>query len=252
MKLKTLIIDDEPDALDKLRSYIETVPFLELVAECQGTTEALEYMVDHEVDLIFTDIEMPDINGISFMESLTTRTMVVFTTAYSEYAVDGFRVSAIDYLVKPYRLIDFHRAANKCLEVWRNRHPAISDSANVPEAIFIKVETRFERIWLRDIRYIKGYGEYLQVYTAGSRFPLMTISSFQSIITRLPQQFQQIHRSYIVNIEHIARIERMRIYMDDDTVLPIGATYRDKFFEYLSGRTIGKIPKISSETGKEE
>lgn len=240
MKLKTIIIDDEPDALEKLESYVEKIPFLELAAKCSGTSEAMEYMADHEVDLIFTDIEMPDESGLSFVESLTRRTMVIFTTAYPEYAVDGFRLSAVDYLVKPYSLADFRRAANKALEVWQNRNtPGKQPSGD--DTIFVKTETRFERFVLKDIRYIKGYGEYLQLFVDGRQRPVLTISSFAGIKNRLSPEFIQVHRSYIVNVNSIERIEKSRIIMDAATDIPIGATYRDDFFSYLLSHAIGKV-----------
>lgn len=242
MKLKTLIIDDEPDALEKLQSYVEKIPFLELAAKCSGPSEAMEYMADHDVDLIFTDIEMPDINGVSFVESLTKRTMVIFITAYPEYALEGFRLSAIDYLVKPYSMADFQRAANKAVEAYRNRNPqAPARSEN--DSIFVKTETRFERFYLREIRYIKGYGEYLQLFIEGRQHPVLTISSFAAIKSKLSPEFIQVHRSYIVNVNQIDRIERSRVIMDPQTYIPVGATYRDDFFGYLLANAIGKVAR---------
>lgn len=243
MKLRTLIIDDEPDALDKLKSYIEKVPFLELVAECQGSTEALEILSNESVDVIFTDIDMPDIDGIAFVESLTTRTMVVFITAYRDFAVDGFRLSAIDYLVKPYSMAEFRRAANKVLEVWHNRHPQPDTSSDKFDSLFIKVENRFERISQSDITYIKGFGEYLQIYTEGKTRPVMTISSFANIIEKLGHSFLQVHRSFVVNMDKIVRVEKNRIVMDKDTYIPVSKTYHDTFVDYLQKYSVGKPPK---------
>lgn len=243
MRLKTIIIDDEPDALDKLQSYAKRIPFLELVAKCNGTSEALEYMSDHDVDLIFTDIEMPDVNGVSFIESLTQRTMVVFITAYPEYALDGFRLSAVDYIVKPYSLPDFQRAANKALEVYQSRHPH-QPMRTENDSIFVKTETRFERFFLRDIRYIKGYGEYLQLYIKDRPRPVLTISSFAAIMDRLSPEFIQVHRSYIVNVNHIEKVERSRVIMDADTYIPVGNIYRDDFFRYLLSHAVGKVASV--------
>lgn len=243
MKLRTLSIDDEPDALDKLNHYIGKIPFFELVASCHGSTEALEYMSDHDVDVIFTDIDMPDINGIDFVESLTMRTMVVFITAHRQYAVDGFRLSAIDYLVKPYSMQDFQRAANKVMEVYRSRNLSQTDPGKLSDSLFVKVETRYERISQSSIRYIKGYGEYLQIFVEGKMQPVMTISSFASVMDRLAPCFLQIHRSYIVNMNHIMKVEKSRIVMDSDTYLPISDTYRDSFMDFLRSHSVGKAPK---------
>lgn len=243
MKLQTLIIDDEPDALDKLKSYIEKIPFLELAAACQGSTEALEFLANRQIDVIFTDIDMPDINGIAFVESLTTRTMVVFITAYRDFAVEGFRLSAIDYLVKPYSMAEFQRAANKVLEVYQNRHPRQKETQEGSDSLFVKVETHYERISQSAIRYIKGYAEYLQIFVDGQPRPVLTISSFANIAGKLNSSFLQVHRSYIVNMDRIVRIERNRIVMDKDIYIPVSNTYRDDFIRYLQTYSIGKLPK---------
>lgn len=240
MKLKTIIIDADPNALDKLKSYIQTVPFLELTAACAGTSEALEVLAQQKIDVIFTDIELPDIDGITFIESLTERPMVVFTTAHRDYAVEGFRLSAIDYLVKPYSLAQFQRAANKLLEVYRSRH---RDDRAAINSLFVKVETRFERIDLADVLYIKGYGEYLQIFVYGRQHPVLTLSSFSDIMRRLGPSFLQVHRSYIANMDRIERIEKSRIVIGENTYIPISATYRDEFINYLHTRSIGKLPK---------
>lgn len=248
MKLKTIIIDDEPVALEKLKSYVETVPFLDLVAECQGSTEALEYMSKegNDVDVIFTDIEMPDINGVAFIESLTNSPLVVFTTAFRDFATDGFRLSAVDYLVKPYRQLDFQRAANKVLEAYKAKkgYPA-TNGAN--ESVFIKVETRFERVALSDIRYIKGFGEYLQIFVENRREPLLTISSFANLLEKLNPTFIQAHRSYVVNMNKVLRIEKSRIIMDSDVYIPISNTYREQVLEYVNSKAVGREAKMPSE-----
>lgn len=244
MTIRTLIIDDEPVALEKLRKYVESVPFLTLAAECHGTSEALEYLSREQVDVIFTDIEMPDVNGVSFIETLTPRPFVVFITAYRDYAVEGFRLSAIDYLVKPYRLVDFQRAANRVLEAWRYRNRAVADKveqkpARASDSLFVKVETRYERVSLSDIRYIKGYGEYLQVYVEGQLRPLLTLSSFATVKAYLGDDFLQVHRSYIVNMNRIVKIEKNRIVMDAETYIPISSSYRDDFLAYVRTRSVG-------------
>lgn len=239
MTLKTLIIDDEPIALDKLENYVAKVPYLELVAKCQGTSEALAYLAENQVDVIFTDIDMPDVDGISFVESLTPRPMIVFITAYRDYAVDGFRLSAIDYLVKPYRAQDFQRAANKVLEVYHHRE-AQKNTGHNPDSLFIKVETRYERISLSKIRYIKGYGEYLQIFIDGLARPLLTISSFAAIKQKLNGAFLQVHRSYIVNMNKVLRIEKSRVVMDADTFIPVTASFREEFMQYVHNNSVPK------------
>lgn len=237
MPLRTLIIDDEPIALEKLRCYVGKVSFLELAAACANGFEAVEYLSSASVDLIITDINMPDLSGMEFVKALTDAPMVIFTTAYAQYAVDSYRVSAVDYLLKPYGYADFLRAVSKALELHeaRGRH-----SAGVAESIFIKVDYRYVRVALADIRYIKGYGEYLQIYVDGKSTPLLTLSSFAAIKERLSDSFLHVHRSYIVNMDHVEQIERWRVVMDADTYIPVGDSYKTAFQQYLASRSIGK------------
>lgn len=244
MKLKTLIIDDEKFALEKLKNYVSSIPFLELVAACSGTTEALTHIANEKIDVIFTDIDMPDVNGIRFVESLSESPYIVFITAYRDYAVDGFRLSAIDYLVKPYDLADFQRACNKVMTAYTKDNLCRSHITRSDEnSIFIKVGTKFSRLNLSDIRYIKAYGEYLQVFAEGVSTPYLTLGSFSEMMKRLSRQFVQVHRSYAVNMDKILRIENNRIIMDEETYIPVSETYHQTFLDYLQGRAIGKLPK---------
>lgn len=253
MKLNTLVIDDEPIALEKLRKYVDKVPFLQLAGACRNGIEASALMASENIDVIFTDINMPDMSGMDFVASLTRRPLVVFITAYAEYAVDSYRLSAIDYLLKPYGFADFQRAANKVLEQYNLRNGSKED-AEVPAAtvagtndadksIFIKADYRFIRISLSDIRYIKGYGEYLQIYTRGSSSPILTLSNFSAIKEKLSDRFLQVHRSYIVNMDSVESISKGRIVMDQDTSIPIGDSYKDAFQNYVFTHSVGSSPK---------
>jgi len=239
MKISTLIVDDEPIALAKLKNYVEKVPFLDLVGACHSGVEALDLLAVNPVDVIFTDIDMPDLNGMDMVESLLQVPMVVFTTAYAQYAVDSYRLSAIDYLLKPYGFVDFQRAANKV----RDHYIAMNmESSIVPTAagsLFVKVDYRYVRVDLDSIRYIKGYGEYLQIYVDGSVMPLLTLSSFSAIKERLTDDFLQIHRSYIVNMNKVEQISRSRVVMDVDTYIPVGDTYKPRLQAYLQNHAVG-------------
>lgn len=246
MKLRTLIIDDEPIALEKLRTYVSKVPFLQLAGECMSGLEAAERLAAGDIDVIFTDINMPDFNGLELIGSLAVQPLVVFISAYSEYAVESYRVSAVDYLLKPYGFVDFQRAASKVLSVWTSRHPAPQavEPAPIParpdsDSLFIKVDYRFVRVILSSIRYIKGYGEYLQIYLVDNPAPLLTLSSFSAIASRLGPEFLQVHRSYIVNMNHVAQIVRGRLVMDADTYIPVGDSYRPALQAWLSSRSVG-------------
>ena len=245
MKLRALIIDDEPLALEKLSSYVEKVPFLQLAAKCMSAVDATAYLSAQPVDVIFTDINMPDLNGMEFVNSLSTPPMVVFITAHASYAAESYRLSAVDYLLKPYSFADFQMAANKVLEQYALRHRK-PDQAQTPDtprsdgSLFVKIDYRYVRLSLTDITYIKGYGEYLQIFTAGNPSPYVTLSSFAAIREKLSANFLQIHRSYLVNMDAVERIERGRIVMEGDTWLPVGDSYKAILQDYLASHSIGQ------------
>lgn len=235
MTLRTLIIDDEPIALEKLRKYVERMPGLSLAAACSDGIEAMQFLAGNDVDLIVTDINMPDLNGLDFVRSLKRRPFIIFTTAYPQYAIDGYKVSAVDYLLKPYGFPEFTQAVAK-VEERMTEKPAVTPD----DSIFIKVDFKYIRVSLKDIRFIKGYGEYLQIFVIGKTVPLVTLSSFASIKESLSKDFLQIHRSYIVNMNHVEKIERNRVIMDTENHLPVGDSYKSSFQEYLSTHSIGK------------
>lgn len=247
MKIRTLIIDDEPIALNKLRSYVEKVGFLELVGECSSGLEAMEFLAVTPVDVIFSDINMPDLSGLDLVTSLSTVPLLVFTTAYAQYALDGFRLSAVDYLLKPYSFADFNRAANKVCELYQARNMGRSEAAvSVARAsdvsgdtIFVKVDYRYVRIELSRITYIKSYGEYLKIYLAGETSPVMTLSSIASLLGSLPGNFIQVHRSYVVNMNAVIEIVRARLVIDADTYIPVGDSYKAALQSYLQTHAIG-------------
>ncbi len=252
--IRCLAIDDEPLALQQIVAYIGKVPFLELAAQCQSALEARQFLEQDTVDAIFCDINMPDLNGMDFIKSLTVPPLVVFTTAYSEYAVEGFRVNAVDYLLKPFGLQDFQRAANRLKERLTpsplSPHPsdispqtsALSPqpSALKDDTIFLKTEYRIVKVSISDIRYVEAMSEYLKVYLEGDAKPIVTLLSMKKMEERLPENFMRIHRSYIVNLNMIQEVNKNRIIMDADTYLPIGDMYKDTFQQYLDTKFLGK------------
>ena len=245
--IRCLAIDDEPLALQQIVAYIGKVPFLELAAQCQSALEARQFLEQDTVDAIFCDINMPDLNGMDFIKSLTVPPLVVFTTAYSEYAVEGFRVNAVDYLLKPFGLQDFQRAANRLKERLTpsplSPHPSdISPqtSALKDDTIFLKTEYRIVKVSISDIRYVEAMSEYLKVYLQGEAKPIVTLLSMKKMEERLPENFMRIHRSYIVNLNMIQEVNKNRIIMDADTYLPIGDMYKDTFQQYLDTKFLGK------------
>ena len=265
-----LAIDDEPLALQQLAAYISKVPFLELAAQCQSAVEAREFLEHDTVDAIFCDINMPDLNGMDFVKSLACPPLVVFTTAYSEYAVEGFRVNAVDYLLKPFGLQDFQRAALRLKSrseesgvrsvesgvrseecgVWSensssaesNHHSSflIPHSSFKEDILFLKTDYRIVKVSIPDIRYIEGMSEYLKVWIKDEAKPIITLLSMKKMEERLPDYFMRIHRSYIINLTMIQEVNKNRVIMDADTYLPIGDMYKEAFQAYLDAKFLGK------------
>ena len=240
--IRCLAIDDEPLALQQLTTYIQKIPFLELAAQCQSALEARKFLEQDTVDAIFCDINMPDLNGMDFIKSLQAPPLIVFTTAYSEYAVEGFKVNAVDYLLKPFGLDDFRRAANRIKERQESvstniQHPIPNTQ---PATLFVKTDYRMVKINIPDIRYIEGMSEYLKIYLEGEDKPIITLLSMKKIESRLPENFMRIHRSYIVNLHKIQEVNKNRIIMDAETFLPIGDMYKESFQQYLDTMFLGK------------
>ena len=235
--IRCLAIDDEPLALQQIAAYINKVPFLELAAQCQSALEARQFLSDDRVDAIFCDINMPDLNGMDFVKSLTAPPLVVFTTAYSEYAIEGFKVNAVDYLLKPFGMQDFMRAANRLQE--RLSIPA-SAPAETDDTLFLKTDYRIVKVNIPDIRYVEAMSEYLKVWIEGEAKPIITLLSMKKMEERLPDNFMRIHRSYIINLDKIQEVNKNRVIMDADTYLPIGDLYKEAFQAYLDKKFLGK------------
>ena len=238
--IRCLAIDDEPLALRQLASYIEKIPFLELVESCESALDANAVMEREPIDAIFIDINMPDLNGMDFVKSLTSPPMVVFTTAYSEYAIDGFKVDAVDYLLKPFGLADFQRAANKVKARYDLMNTAVVSTVDEDNAIFLKTEYKVVRLSISDIRYVEGMSEYLKIHVEGQPKPLIVLLSMKKMEERLPNFFMRIHRSYIINLKKIQEVNKNRVIMDRDTWLPIGDNYKEQFQDYINTKFLGK------------
>ena len=252
--IRCIAIDDEPLALQQIAAYIGKVPFLELAAQCQSALEAQRFLQSDTVDAIFCDINMPDLNGMDFIKSLAVPPLVVFTTAYAEYAVEGFKVNAVDYLLKPFGLQDFMRAANRLQErlvsppslrssfgrsqgETSHNSPLTSENDNV---IFLKTDYRIVKVTISDIRYVEAMSEYLKVWLEGEAKPLITLLSMKKMEERLPATFMRIHRSYIINLDKIQEVNKNRVIMDADTYLPIGDLYKEAFQQYVDTKFLGK------------
>lgn len=243
--IRCIAIDDEPLALRQVKNYIERIEKLDLVALCSNAIEAQELLKTEQVDLLFVDINMPDINGIDFVRGLTDPPLVIFTTAYSEYALEGFRLNAVDYLLKPFSFDDFSRAAEKACslrELHRmrdERAASVSTIESIDEAsdnndyISIKSDYKVNLVRYNDIIYIESVGEYIRLHLKdGSK--LTTLFRLKNMETELPQRnFMRVHRSYIVNIDYVSSFARGKIYLSNGDYVPISINYRDTFREHF-------------------
>ena len=236
--IRCLAIDDEPLALQQLVAYIHKVPFPELAPQCQSALEARSFLEHDTVDVLFCDINMPDLNGMEFVKSLAVPPLVVFTTAYSEYAVEGFKVNAVDYLLKPFGLQDFQKAAMRVKERLSERMSERVEGGD--DTIFLKTDYRIVKVKISDIRYIEGMSEYLKVWVDNEPKPIITLLSMKKMEERLPDCFMRIHRSYIIHLDKIQEVNKNRVIMDADTYLPIGDLYKEAFQHYLDSKFLGK------------
>ncbi|MBQ4387128.1 MAG: response regulator transcription factor [Prevotella sp.] len=246
--IRCIAIDDEPLALQQIAAYIGKVPFLELAGQCQNAIEARQMLEQDTVDAIFCDINMPDLNGMDFVKSLTVPPLIVFTTAYAEYAVEGFKVNAVDYLLKPFGMQDFQRAALRLKERLESSSalpaspatPPVPASTTDNDVVFLKTEYRIVKVNIPDIRYVEAMSEYLKVYLDGEQKPIVTLLSMKKMEERLPDYFMRIHRSYIINLNKIQEVNKNRVIMDADTYLPVGDMYKETFQAYLDNKFLGK------------
>lgn len=233
MQIKCIAIDDEPLALKQIGSYIEKTPFLELAARCQNAFEAMEILANNEIDLMFVDINMPDLSGIDFVKSLTRKPKIIFTTAYSEYAMDGFKVDAIDYILKPISYAVFLKAANKAKTWFELNHKQAETIQTTKDCIFVKSEYKLIRILLDDIKYIESSNEYIQIHLLNDE-PITTLIRLKVIEEQLPKEkFMRVHRSFIVNLDRVKVIERNRIIFDHNVYIPVGDQYKESFQAYI-------------------
>ena len=242
--IKCIAIDDEPLALQQLVAYISKIPFLSIVGQCQSAIEAKQIMQSDVVDAIFCDINMPDLNGMDFVKSLASPPIIVFTTAYSEYAVEGYKVDAVDYLLKPFGLDEFQRAANKVKRVYEqiNDNDSTSNQSVSEDAstLFLKTEHRIVKVDISDILYVEGMSEYMKIHLLSQPKPLVVLLSMKKLEERLPVNFMRIHRSYIINLDKIVEVNKNRVIMNQDVYLPIGDLYKETFNNYLNTRFLGK------------
>lgn len=234
--MRCLIIDDEPLAIELLEDFVSKIPFLKLEKSCSNAYEAIELIRTKKIDLIFSDIEMPDFTGIEFVQSLEQKPLLIFTTAYSHYAVEGFNLNAVDYLVKPIPFHRFVKAVNRAQELFELK----TEAENLTEPtmfsssfIFVKSEYENLKINLSDIHYFEGLKDYIKIHTNNAK-PILTLNSLKSFEEKLPSNFIRVHRSFIVSLNHINSVQRNRIIIDK-VYIPIGQNYKDDFIKRIEG-----------------
>lgn len=235
--MKCIIIDDEPLALELLEDFVSKVPNLKLVSSCSNAIEAVSILQENKIDLIFSDIEMPDFSGIEFIKSLETKPLFIFTTAYSHYAIEGFNLNAVDYLVKPIPFHRFLKAVNRAQELYslkkEDNSPLIKNLGS-PNFIFVKSDYENIKLNFGDIKYFEGLKDYIKIFSTSHK-PILTLSNFKKIEEKLPEDlFIRVHRSYIVSLKHINSVQRNRILIDGVRI-PIGQNYKDEFIKRIGG-----------------
>ena len=239
--IKCVAIDDEPLALKQLAYYLEKVPFFDLVASCRSAMDAMRKLENVEADVLFIDINMPDLNGLDFVRSLANPPMIVFTTAYQEHALEGYRVNAIDYLLKPFGMSDILRAAEKVKRQYDLVHAATLSPVDEYDAMFIRADYKVVRVLVKEIVYVEGYGEYLRIYLERQEKPLVAYLRMKEMEERLAgYNFMRIHKSYIVNLHHITEINKSRVVLDTGADIPIGDSYRERLQQYVAAKFLGK------------
>jgi DNA-binding LytR/AlgR family response regulator len=240
--IRCLAIDDEVLALDLIGDNIRKVPFLELVKCCKSAFEAIEILSQQNIDLIFLDIQMPDISGIQFLKSLPNKPLVIFTTAYEKYALEGFDLDVIDYLLKPFSFDRFLKAVNKARDYLYIKETAASpgtghEMRSPPGFFFVKADYKLLKIDFNDILYIEGLKDYIKIYTGEK--PVLTLLSLKSVEEKLPSDdFVRVHRSFIVAVKKIRFIQRNFIHIGTREI-PISDNYKEQLYTIINQNKIG-------------
>ena len=232
--IRCIALDDEPFALQQIGAYIDKTPFLEKVALFNSALDVKETLNESQIDLMFVDIDMPDISGMELVKALENPPKVIFTTAYSDYAVDGFKVEALDYLLKPISYPDFYKSANRAKSWFEMNQSGPAHVKSEEQFLLMKSDYRIVRINFKEITYIEAMGEYVKINLTGNK-PVTTLLSMKLLEDQLPvDQFMRIHRSYIVNLTKISIIERNRIVFDGKIYLPVSEQYKNRFQAWVN------------------
>lgn len=244
--IRCLVVDDEPLALNILEDYISKMPFLQLVKATTNPIEALTLVQGGAADLVFLDVQMPELTGIQFLKISNGKAKVILTTAYPEYALEGYELDVVDYLLKPIAFDRFYKAVQKAQGVLQPAATPVPVVAHVQQQqqqqdfmndfIFVKTEHKIQKVYLHDILFIEGLKDYISIFTTTER--IITLQNMKKMEDALPEKyFIRVHRSYIVSLDKIDSIERSRIFIGDK-IIPVGDTYRDEFFKIVDGKNV--------------
>lgn len=234
MTLNCAIVDDEPLALNLLESYVNKTPFLTLAGKYSSAVQAMKELPGKQIDLLFLDIQMPELNGLEFSKMVNSHTRIVFTTAFGQYAIEGYKVNALDYLLKPISYVDFLQAANKAVQWFE----LLQQPKEEIDSIFVKSEYKLVQIELKNILYVEGLKDYIKIYEEGNSKPILSLMSMKAMEEMLPaSRFMRVHRSYIVQKDKIRIIDRGRIVFGKNYI-PVSDSYKQTFQEFLDKRTL--------------
>lgn len=233
--MNCVAVDDEPLALSLIEDFTKKIPFLNHIKSCKNAFEAIDIIQKEKIDLIFLDINMPGISGVELIKSIDHKPLVIFTTAYSEYAVQGFELSAVDYLVKPFLFERFFKAVNKAYELYNLKNkkgvPAPENNSFAEDFIFVKADYSSLKISLKDILYVEGLKDYVKIYTKEKK--ILTLITMKKIEDKLPSSnFIRVHRSFIVALDKIESIQRNRIIINNNWI-PVGTSYKAEFYKRI-------------------
>ena len=229
--MKCVIIDDEPLAVDVIDSYVNQIGGMEIVAKCNNPLDAITILNKHQVDLVFLDIEMPNLTGLDLVKTVDNIPQFIFTTAYPQHALEGFELNATDYLVKPIPFQRFLKAVSRAKEKYELESNTSSEATN-NDFIFVKSEYENIKVNVQDIEYIEGLKDYIKIHRKGQAKTLLTLLSFKAIIEKLPSNFIRTHRSYIININYIRALQKTKVIIGE-TRIPIGETYKEVVLKRL-------------------
>jgi DNA-binding LytR/AlgR family response regulator len=228
---RCVAIDDEYPATQIIKAYIDKIPNVELVKSYTNALEGMQYLISHEVDIVFLDIQMPDINGLDISRNLSHPPKIIFTTAYDQYALEGFDVAAVDYLLKPFSFERFNKAVNKALHLIELENKAVVSIDSTPETITLKSDYKLHKVNLDDIDYIEGLKAYVSFFIKGKR--LITLASLKDLEEKLPSdRFMRVHKSFIVPIHKVKALHGNLLEMESKEI-PIGKSYKEVVIERI-------------------